>query len=79
MFQMKHFRICHFGVTSLFGCEARRYRVSFSEVAFDVYSFRTTDVTQALARVEIEGAEVRTLMAKGCSLDLHPSRYPPGH
>jgi sarcosine oxidase subunit gamma len=49
------------------------------EVAFDVDSFRATDLTQALARVEIEGAEVRALLAKGCSLDLHPSRYPPGH
>jgi len=49
------------------------------EVAFDVDSFRATDVTQALTRVEIEGAEVRALLAKGCSLDLHPYRYPPGH
>jgi sarcosine oxidase subunit gamma len=46
--------------------------------AFDGSAFRTTNVSDALARIEIEGAEVRDLLAKGCSLDLHPPLFPPG-
>ena len=40
--------------------------------------FRATNVSQALTRIEIVGPEVRDLMAKGCSLDLHPPLFPPG-
>jgi sarcosine oxidase subunit gamma len=46
--------------------------------AFEGSTFRATDVSQALQRVEIDGREVRELLAKGCSIDLHPSRFPPG-
>lgn len=46
--------------------------------AFEETSFRGTNVSQALVRVELDGPEVRTLLLKGCSLDLHPTRFPPG-
>src|ERR1700728_1463729 len=48
------------------------------KAAFEDSPFRATDVSQALARIEIEGPEVRDLLAKGCGLDLHPSRFAPG-
>jgi sarcosine oxidase, subunit gamma len=41
-------------------------------------SFRATDVSQALARIEIEGAGAREALLEGCSLDLHPDRFPMG-
>jgi sarcosine oxidase, subunit gamma len=40
--------------------------------------FRATDVSDALARIEIEGLEIRDLLNKGCSLDLHPPPFPVG-
>jgi sarcosine oxidase subunit gamma len=46
--------------------------------AFDESPFRSTDVSQALVRIEIGGTEVRELLAKGCALDLHPSKFAPG-
>jgi len=46
--------------------------------AFAGSAFRATNVSDALARVEIEGSEIRDLLAKGCSLDLHPPLFPPG-
>jgi sarcosine oxidase subunit gamma len=41
-------------------------------------SFRATNMSQALVRIEVGGSEVRELLAKGCSLDLHPPLFPPG-
>ena len=46
--------------------------------AFMGSPFRATNVSQALSRIEIDGPDARALLAKGCSLDLHPSRFPPG-
>jgi sarcosine oxidase subunit gamma len=46
--------------------------------AFEGSVFRATNASQALARIEIDGPEARELLAKGCALDLHPSRFPPG-
>jgi sarcosine oxidase subunit gamma len=48
------------------------------DAAFDGGPFRATNVSQAFARLEIDGPEVRDLLAKGCSLDLHPSQFAPG-
>ena len=48
------------------------------EEAFEAGAFRTTNVSHALTRIEIDGTEARTLLAKGCSLDLHPARFAPG-
>ncbi len=45
------------------------------DLAFEGTPFRSTDVSQALVRIEMEGAEVRDLLAKGCALDLHPSTF----
>jgi sarcosine oxidase, subunit gamma len=47
--------------------------------AFEGPAFRATDASQALCRVEIKGPAVRDLLAKGCSLDLHPTLFAPGH
>jgi sarcosine oxidase, subunit gamma len=41
-------------------------------------SFRATDVSQALVRLELSGPETRDLLAKGCGLDLRPTRFAPG-
>jgi sarcosine oxidase subunit gamma len=41
-------------------------------------TFRAINVSQALIRIQIEGADVRNLLAKACSLDLHPRLFPPG-
>jgi sarcosine oxidase subunit gamma len=48
------------------------------DVAFRDSTFRATDVSQALTRIQIGGPEVRELLAKGCSLDLHPPLFPAG-
>ena len=40
-------------------------------------TYRATDVSDALARIQVEGDDARALLAKGCSLDLHADRFPP--
>ena len=37
-----------------------------------------TDVTGNRALLRLSGAPAREVLAKGCSLDLHPSRFAPG-
>jgi sarcosine oxidase subunit gamma len=46
--------------------------------AFAGSPFRATNIADALVRIEIEGPEVHDLLSKGCSLDLHPPRFPVG-
>ena len=46
--------------------------------AFLGSTFRATNISQALIRLQIEGPEVRDLLEKGCSLDLYPPLFPPG-
>jgi sarcosine oxidase subunit gamma len=41
-------------------------------------SFRAADVSSALTRVEVDGPEAWSMLAKGCSLDLHPAHFGPG-
>lgn len=36
------------------------------------------DLSDGLAQLEVSGAAVRELLSKGCGLDLHPERFPPG-
>jgi sarcosine oxidase subunit gamma len=48
------------------------------EESFQGSSFRATDVSQALTSIEIGGSVSRDLLAKACSLDLHPQLFPPG-
>ena len=48
------------------------------ENAFAGGTFRATNVSRALSRIEVQGLETRALLLKGCSLDLHPSRFLPG-
>lgn len=46
--------------------------------AFDGSAFRATDMSCALARIEVDGPQPRVLLAKACALDVDPSRFPPG-
>jgi len=48
------------------------------ESAFAGSALRATNISQALVRIEVQGSDVRALLQKGCSLDLYPSRFPPG-
>lgn len=48
------------------------------DALFQASTYRATNVSQALIRIEIDGPEMRDLLAKGCSLDLHPPLFPPG-
>jgi len=41
-------------------------------------TFRATDVSCALARIEIQGPHSRRLLSKACALDVHSSKFPPG-
>ena len=34
-----------------------------------------TELTDALAVIEVEGADARNLLSKGCGLDLHPTAF----
>src|ERR1700674_1003797 len=42
------------------------------DALFHGSTFQATNLSQALIRIQIEGPEVRDLLAKGCALDLHP-------
>ena len=48
------------------------------DTLFQGSTFRATNVSQALIRIQIGGTEVRDLLAKGCSIDLDPPLFPPG-
>jgi len=48
------------------------------DVALEGSTFRATNVSQALVRIQLDGTEMRDLLAKECSLDLHPPLFPPG-
>jgi sarcosine oxidase subunit gamma len=48
------------------------------QVALHGSAFRAANVSQALARIQLDGSEVRNLLAKGCSLDLDPPLFPCG-
>jgi sarcosine oxidase subunit gamma len=48
------------------------------EGAFAGTHFRATDLSSALVRLHLEGFEVRMVLAKGCSLDLHNDYFSPG-
>ncbi len=45
-------------------------------MAFLETPLRATDISQGYARFEFEGPEVQEFLLKGCSLDLHSSRFP---
>ena len=40
--------------------------------------FAITDVSDSLCALSLSGAAVRNVLAKGCSLDLHPSKFGAG-
>jgi sarcosine oxidase subunit gamma len=44
--------------------------------AFLETPIRATDVSQGYTRHEFEGPDVHEFLLKGCSLDLHPNRFP---
>lgn len=41
-------------------------------------SFRATNLSSALGRIEVDGAAARVLLSKGCGLDFHPDYFRPG-
>jgi len=41
-------------------------------------AYRAATLSQALARIQIEGSQARSLLAKGCALDLHPHYFAAG-
>jgi len=43
-------------------------------LAFEV----ALDISHAYTRIEIAGGKADEVIAKGCALDLHPRRFPPG-
>jgi sarcosine oxidase subunit gamma len=47
-------------------------------VAFRESSFRATDLSSAMVQIRLEGNGVRSLLAQGCSIDLHRGSFPPG-
>ena len=46
--------------------------------AFKGTHFAATIVTDALTLFELSGPHIRDMLAKGCSLDLHPDYFKPG-
>jgi sarcosine oxidase subunit gamma len=48
------------------------------QAAFQATSFRATDLSSALVRIQLESPEAATLLSQGCSLDLHPEVFSPG-
>jgi sarcosine oxidase subunit gamma len=40
--------------------------------------YRASDISVGLSRVQIQGLRVRELLAKACSVDVHPEAFPPG-
>jgi sarcosine oxidase subunit gamma len=50
---------------------------ALSEVLAET-TFRATELSQAFSRIEVKAPYVRDLLAKGCSLDLHPRLFQEG-
>jgi heterotetrameric sarcosine oxidase gamma subunit len=48
------------------------------ETVFEGSTFRATNMSQALVRIQVQGPEVCDLLAKGCAIDLYPPLFPPG-
>lgn len=55
------------------GCDEPRLRAAVGAEPASV-----VDVSAQRTVVRVAGAHSRDLLAHGCSLDLHPSRFPPG-
>jgi sarcosine oxidase, subunit gamma len=48
---------------------------TLTKALFDT-PLRATDISHAYTRLEFEGPDVCDFLLKGCSLDLHPTRFP---
>ena len=61
-------------------CEAGMERDLRRKISDDLAGqhFAATNVTDALCVLQVEGPEVRAVLAKGCALDLHPGKFGPG-
>ena len=61
-------------------CEAGIERDLRRKISVDLAGqhFAATNVTDALCVLQVEGPEVRAVLAKGCALDLHPRKFTPG-
>lgn len=61
-------------------CEAGMERDLRRKISDDLAGqhFAATNVTDALCVLQVEGPDVRAVLAKGCALDLHPRKFTPG-
>jgi sarcosine oxidase subunit gamma len=61
-------------------CEAGMERDLRRKISDDLAGqhFAATNVTDALCVLQVEGPDVRAVLAKGCALDLHPKKFIPG-
>ena len=61
-------------------CEAGTERDLRRKISADLAGqhFAATNVTDALCVLQVEGPDVRAVLAKGCALDLHPRKFTPG-
>ncbi len=55
----------------------RKLMVKLREALQGVHA-AVTDLTDARTTIRIQGPGAREVLAKGCSLDLHPRAFPPG-
>ncbi|NCF49198.1 MAG: sarcosine oxidase subunit gamma [Bacteroidetes bacterium] len=62
-------------------CEAGRERELRAELmlGFDGIHAAVTNVTDSLCALNLRGPALRRVLAKGCALDLHPSKFAAGH
>ena len=61
-------------------CEAGMERDLRRKISVDLAGqhFAATNVTDALCVLQLKGPEVRSVLAKGCALDLHPKKFTSG-
>ena len=61
-------------------CEAGSEADLHSQLSLDLGGVHAavTNVTDSLCALDLRGAAIRKVLAKGCSLDLHPSKFTAG-
>lgn len=57
---------------------ARMFGSLWKNLKIDGLHASVVDVSEARTTIIVSGPEARTVMAKSCSLDLHPSQFKPG-
>ena len=61
-------------------CESGREKALYDTLTSTIKTnhFAITDVSDSLCALSLSGAAVRDVLAKGCSLDFHPSKFGAG-